>query len=91
MVTIRLHLDDCPAENGALRVIPGSHRRGQLPRDEIEASVNGEAQTVTALAGDVLFMRPLLLHASSSATAPRHRRVLHLEFAPTDLLPSGLE
>ncbi len=35
-------------------------------------------------------MRPLLLHASSPATAPAHRRVVHLEFAPAPL-SGGLE
>ena len=35
MVTVRLHLDDCPAENGALRVIPRSHERGKLDRTTI--------------------------------------------------------
>jgi len=29
MVTIRLHLDDGPAENGALQVLPGTHRPGR--------------------------------------------------------------
>src|SRR5690606_16226043 len=28
MVTLRLHLDDCNAENGPLRVLPGSHAHG---------------------------------------------------------------
>lgn len=91
MITVRLHLDDCPAENGALRVIPGSHQDGKLPRDLIQQMTSGEADVVTALAGDALFMRPLLLHASSAAQLPRHRRVLHIEFAPADLLPPGLE
>jgi len=36
-------------------------------------------------------MRPLLLHASSAARSPQHRRVVHLEFAPRDLLPAGLD
>lgn len=31
MVAVRIHLDDCPAENGALQVIPGSHRMGKPP------------------------------------------------------------
>lgn len=35
-------------------------------------------------------MRPLLLHASSPALAPAHRRVLHLEYAAAPL-PPGLE
>lgn len=77
MVTMRLHLDDCPAENGALRVIPGSHRCGPVARAHMDGI--GEAETVTAMAGDALFMRPLILHASSSAQKPGHRRVLHLE------------
>jgi hypothetical protein len=34
-------------------------------------------------------MRPLLLHASTVANSPRHRRVIHLEFA-ADELPDGL-
>jgi ectoine hydroxylase-related dioxygenase (phytanoyl-CoA dioxygenase family) len=41
-------------------------------------------------AGDALIMRPLLLHASSPARKAHHRRVIHLEFAPADLLPPGL-
>jgi hypothetical protein len=32
MVTLRLHLDDCPADNGALRVLPGSHRHAPVAR-----------------------------------------------------------
>lgn len=92
MVTVRLHLDDCPQSNGPLRVIPGSHHTGLLSRPQIQTAV-GEArtQTITARAGDALLMRPLILHASSPAAAPAHRRVLHLEFAPAGLLPQGLE
>jgi hypothetical protein len=40
--------------------------------------------------GGLLAMRPLLLHSSSSARLPSHRRVLHLEFASCQL-PGGLE
>ena len=35
-------------------------------------------------------MRPLLVHASSPATVPSRRRVVHLEFAAAEL-PSPLE
>jgi ectoine hydroxylase-related dioxygenase (phytanoyl-CoA dioxygenase family) len=91
MITVRLHLDDCPAENGALRVIPGSHQDGKLSRGLIQEMMSGKADTVTALAGDALLMRPLLLHASSAALLPHHRRVLHIEFAPADLLPPELD
>ena len=91
MVAVRLHLDDCPEGNGPLRLVPGSHRHGVLGRGEIEAETAKRVETVTALAGDALFMRPLILHASSPALAPSHRRVLHLEFAPQGLLPAPLE
>jgi ectoine hydroxylase-related dioxygenase (phytanoyl-CoA dioxygenase family) len=90
MLTLRLHLDDCPADNGALRVLPGSHRNGLLSRQAITDLGAEPAITVAARAGDGLLMRPLLLHASSPAKAPAHRRVLHLEFAPAGLLPAPL-
>jgi ectoine hydroxylase-related dioxygenase (phytanoyl-CoA dioxygenase family) len=91
MLTVRLHLDDNDDSNGALRVIPGSHHAGLIHEDEI----NGWVQQHTSVAclvsrGDVVLMRPLLLHASSKATRPTHRRVLHLEFAAQSL-PSGLQ
>jgi hypothetical protein len=82
MVTLRLHLDDCGEDNGPLRVIPKSH---------VEEGATGPETVVTARAGDALWMKPLLLHASSPARDPSHRRVLHLEFAPPDLLPEGLD
>jgi ectoine hydroxylase-related dioxygenase (phytanoyl-CoA dioxygenase family) len=91
MVTLRLHLDDCDATNGALKVIPRSHRMGKVSADEITAA-RQECREVTcsARAGDALLLRPLLLHASPQAASPTHRRVLHLEYA-TAPLPGGLE
>ncbi len=90
MITIRLHLDDCDERNGALRVIPGSHARGRLTAEEIEKwRTTRPVLSCAAKVGDVLVMRPLLLHASSPAVAPRHRRILHVEYATTEL-PGGL-
>ncbi|PTL76753.1 phytanoyl-CoA dioxygenase family protein [Vitiosangium sp. GDMCC 1.1324] len=91
MVAVRLHLDDCGAENGPVRVLPGSHRAGRLGPEDI-ASWRERTEPVECLLsrGGLLVMRPLLLHASSSATAPVHRRVLHLEYA-AESLPDGLE
>ena len=87
MIAVRLHLDDCPPENGALKVIPGSHKQGRLPRNVITQMTSAENNIIAAAKGDALFMRPLLLHASSPAKTPSHRRVLHIEFAPYDLMP----
>ncbi|MBX3444994.1 MAG: phytanoyl-CoA dioxygenase family protein [Planctomyces sp.] len=85
MLTLRLHLDDCGPDNGPLRVLGGSHRCGWVD-DEIEDWKRSTRETVcTAAAGGVVVMRPLLLHASSASASPSHRRVLHIEYAATDL------
>ncbi len=81
MLAARIHLDDCGSANGPLRVIPGSHRRGKL--------TDIDAQHYVELAvpqGAILLMRPLLLHASPAAIESAHRRVLHIELAPPDLI-----
>lgn len=91
MVALRLHLDDCDAANGALRVIPGSHARGIMSADECDACVlASSAVTCDVLRGGVLAMRPLTLHASHSSDVPTHRRVIHVEYAAAHL-PHGLE
>ena len=90
MITLRVHLDDTPAENGALCVVPGSHRHGRLTPADIQR-FREEAEVVWACAaGDVLGMRPLILHASSRALYPARRRVLHFEYAPCDALDPSL-
>jgi hypothetical protein len=91
MLTVRIHLDACPADNGPLRVIPGSHRSLLAP-DELERRV-GEQSAATACcveAGDALLMRPMLAHASAPARSPAHRRVVHIEYAASEL-PGGLQ
>ena len=91
MITARIHLDDCDEENGALRVLPGSHREGKLAANDISRwAETHETSVCNAQAGDVLFMRPLLLHSSLRANNPVHRRVLHLEYASEEL-PNGLK
>ena len=91
MLTLRLHLDDCHADNGGLRVLPGTHLKGKLSAAQIQAERrSGEEVVCVVPAGGALLMRPLLLHASSPAKIPSHRRVLHFDFAAQEL-PCGLE
>ena len=87
-VTIRVHLDDCDATNGALKVVPGSHRQGVVPAETI-ASHTVAAITCAVPASGAMLMKPLLLHASSRTTSARPRRVIHLEFSAEEL-PAGL-
>jgi ectoine hydroxylase-related dioxygenase (phytanoyl-CoA dioxygenase family) len=90
MVALRIHLDDCGPENGPLRMLPGSHRHGKLDEEEIEHWRRTTEEVSCCLApGDVLVLRPLLLHSSSPAKSPSRRRVIHLEYA-CDPLPGGL-
>ena len=90
MIAVRAPLDDCDASNGALRVIPGSHRGGRLEPDQIAAArAAGEEVACEAAAGDALLMRPLLLHASSKSVTDRRRRILHVEYCSGEL-PEGL-
>ena len=91
MLTLRLHLDDTTSANGALRVVPGSHAKGRLDAAQIEqARAAGPEVICEAEASDVLLMRPLILHASSKAESPAHRRIVHLEFAPREALDERL-
>lgn len=85
MLTLRIHLDAMTAENGPLAVIPGSHL---LDTDKEKPPI-----VLSAAAGDVLAMRPLLSHASSMSQegTTAHRRIVHLEFAADRMLPDGIQ
>ena len=86
LVAVRIHIDDCSSHNGALRVLPGSHDRGRISSADIATlkTANGE-QLCEVKQGGALVMRPLLLHASSKATSPNRRRVLHFLFGSASL------
>lgn len=91
MLTLRVHLDDCDCTNGALWVLPGTHTEETLNKDDLEERVDkGRAAVCEARRGDVLVMRPLLAHRSGKCHSPRHRRVIHIEYAKL-VLPLPLE
>jgi hypothetical protein len=89
MLTVRIHLDDTDETNGALRVIPGSHQHGRLNPSEIANWSRQQSSLCCVAAGGVVLMRPLILHSSSAALHPRHRRVVHFEYCSGEL-PAGL-
>lgn len=91
MISLRLALDDVDRDNGCLQVIPQSHHRGILTREQ--SSHLRQTQPpffCEAKAGDLTLMRPLILHASSKAKRPGRRRVLHIEYSAYSL-PHGLK
>ncbi|MBX7173030.1 MAG: phytanoyl-CoA dioxygenase family protein [Pyrinomonadaceae bacterium] len=91
MVTLRFHLDDADETNGALKVLPKTHKFGRLSATEIQNLKSKQTVCLCkAKKGDCLLMKPLLLHSSSAGTKPKNRRIIHLEFS-ADELPNGLD
>jgi ectoine hydroxylase-related dioxygenase (phytanoyl-CoA dioxygenase family) len=90
ILAIRLHLDESGIDNGPLRVIAGSHREGRLSAERIGSWNKEKPVTCAVPKGGALVMRPLLLHASSACAILKSRRVIHLEFAASELAP-GLD
>ena len=89
MLAVRFHLDPSGANNGPLRVLPGSHCIGKLRDAEIPSWRSRIAEQVCLVPrGGALLMRPLLLHASSPAREPTRRRVIHIEYAGCHLAPA---
>lgn len=82
--TVRIHLDNTTKENGALKVLANSHKKGIVRNDNplldkkifIFSPVN---------AGGVMLMKPLLFHASNRTINNKRRRVIHLEFSNKEL------
>ena len=91
MLTLRVHLDDTGEANGALRVLPGTHRHGRFDPEQIQYWKQRQNLAICAVKrGGVVLMRPLLLHSSLPSLNPTHRRVLHFEYTSVDL-PAGLD
>lgn len=87
--TIRIHLDDTNKNNGALKVIPGSHQKGICRPETIDWTKETE-DTCSVPKGGIMIMKPLLMHSSARSISNKRRRVIHLEFSNLEL-PEGLE
>lgn len=92
-------IDDVSLENGAMQVLPGSHR-GPLyehhdPQLGFIGAVDIAAQQVdlstaaslVGQAGMVSIHHPMTLHGSSANRSGRQRRILFLEYAASDAYP----
>jgi len=91
IATAVLFLDDSTRENGALRLLAGSHLHGPAPRDpgdpmgfladpqRVDASAE---RLIEAPAGSLLFFPSLLVHRSSPNLSASQRRAILLSFQP---------
>lgn len=74
-------LDDFTEDNGALRVVPGSHRWGKAP--ERGAAVDSEI-LVTGRAGTVVVMNAHLWHGGTDNKTDCPRRAMHVYYTRGD-------
>lgn len=88
VVTLRIHLDDTNENNGALKVVPGSHLKGICRPESIDWKKESEV-SCNVPKGGIMLMKPLLLHSSGRTTNNRQRRVIHIEISNREL-PSAL-
>ncbi len=97
-VTCLTALDDTDESNGCLWIIPGSHRRGQIPVGEAGSAEAKKAQREITLnvdergavpvrmkAGECVIFHCWTLHKSEGNRSPdRDRRILFLRYADAD-------
>lgn len=82
--TIRIHLDKTTKENGALKVLNKSHKKGIYRTDNL--NIEKEIETICEIEkGGIMIMRPLLFHASNKTITNERRRVIHIEFSNQNL------
>ena len=79
-------LDDFTKENGATRLVPGSHLRAATPEQELKDpwAVHPEEVLVTGEAGCVFLFNAHLWHGGTRNQSARQRRAIHSYFCRHD-------
>jgi hypothetical protein len=79
-------LDDFTTDNGALRVVPGSHRSGERPQDVLAdaEAPHPDERLVTGRAGDLVVMNSHLWHGGTANRTDRRRLALHAFYCRWD-------
>ncbi len=90
MLTVRLHIDACPADNAPLEVALGSHRTRVAADQAASFAQQFQREFCLAAAGDLWLYRTPVLHRSARAALPTRRRVLQLDYC-AEALPGGLQ
>jgi hypothetical protein len=79
-------LDDFTQSNGALRVVPGSHRCNRLPQNALEdtSADHPQQRVVTGAAGSVIVMNAHLWHGGMANRTPYPRTAVHAFYCRRD-------
>jgi ectoine hydroxylase-related dioxygenase (phytanoyl-CoA dioxygenase family) len=76
-------LDDFTPENGATRMVPGSHRWRRLPEPDFYAPHPAQ-QLVLGKAGDVVVMNAHMWHGGTANRTAAPRRAMHAYYTRSD-------
>ncbi|RYC71287.1 MULTISPECIES: phytanoyl-CoA dioxygenase family protein [Spirosoma] len=95
MLNVGLHLDDCPQQNGGLRVLPGTHRQNTLltlfrKRQFVDHRPDPREVGFDIEAGDLTIHNGSLWHRveqSPHMGAASRRRVMYIPIITGDYLP----
>jgi hypothetical protein len=79
-------LDDFTADNGAIRMVPGSHRWGMPPEKALADLYAPHPQEIllTGRAGTVVVMNAHMWHGGTANRTSAHRRAMHVYYTRWD-------